>query len=162
MNFARRHEQQASEYPLVGESVREAALFSADHDPAVRGHDHLRVPQMHPLLSRSTIAFGVVLAAGMINAASAQNSASTPANEDLKARCNQLLSMYDRYGSSQSGDSDGARNHTRIGAGIDCANSRAAQGVAAMENLLKGKNYDMPAPLAGVAQSPSTTAAPRQ
>ena len=117
---------------------------------------------MHPLLSRSTIALGVVLAAGMMNAAAAQNSASTPTNEDLKARCKQLISMFDRYGASRSENSDGARNHTEIGAAIDCANGRAAEGVAAMEDLLKRKKFDVPPPPTGVAQSPSATAAPRQ
>jgi hypothetical protein len=50
--------------------------------------------------------------------------------------------MYDRYGASRSENSDGARNHTRIGAGIDCANGHAAEGVAAMEELLKDKKFD--------------------
>lgn len=103
---------------------------------------------------RSTIALAAVVTAGLMNSAIAQNSATAPGDADLKSRCNQLISMYDRYGASQSGDSDGARNHTRIAAGIDCANGRAAKGVAAMEDLLKRKKFEAPQPPAGVAQSP--------
>jgi len=90
----------------------------------------------------------------MSSSAIAQNSATAPSTADLKARCDQLISMYDRYGASRSENSDGARNHTRIGAGIDCANGHAAEGVAAMEGLLKDKKFDAPPPTSGVAQSP--------
>jgi hypothetical protein len=102
---------------------------------------------------RSTIALTVVVTAGMMSSAIAQNSATAPNNADLKARCNQLISMYDYYGAGRSENSDGARNHTRIGAGIDCANGHAAEGVAEMEGLLKRKGFEVP-PTTGVAQSP--------
>src|SRR5713101_7932280 len=107
---------------------------------------------MHPLLSRSTIALAVVLAAGMVNSASAQNSASASTSPDLKARCEQLISYYDRYGAGRSENSDGARNHTRIGAGIDCENGHYAEGVTSMEALLKQKRFDVPPPPTGLAQ----------
>ena len=100
---------------------------------------------MHRLL-RSTPIFAVVLAA---SAASAQSP------EDLKARCNQLISYYDRYGASRSENSDGARNMTRIGAGIDCDKGRYQEAIAAMESLLKQKNFDVPPPPTGIAQTPS-------
>lgn len=61
---------------------------------------------------------------------------------DLKARCAQLLEFFDWYGADRSENSDGARNHTRIAAGIDCTNGRYAEGVAAMEALLKRKGFD--------------------
>jgi hypothetical protein len=110
---------------------------------------------MHPLLPRSTIALAVVLAAGMMNSASAQNSASASTSPDLKARCEQLISYFDRYGVSRGENSDGARNHTRIGAGLDCDNGHYAEGVAAMETLLKNKNFDVPPPPTGIAQTPA-------
>jgi hypothetical protein len=110
---------------------------------------------MHPLLPRSTIALAVVLAAGMANSASAQNAASAPTSPDLKARCAQLISYFDYYGVSRSENSDGARNHTRIGAGIDCENGHYAEGVAAMETLLKNKKFDVPPPPTGLAQTPA-------
>jgi hypothetical protein len=106
---------------------------------------------MRPVFFRSTIALAIAV---MSSSAIAQNSATAPNNADLKARCDQLISMYDRYGASRSENSDGARNHTRIGAGIDCANGHAAEGVAAMEGLLKDKKFDAPPPTSGVAQSP--------
>src|SRR3954447_20822179 len=106
---------------------------------------------MRSVFFRSTIALAIVV---MSSSAIAQNSATSPSNADLKARCDQLISMYDRYGASRSENSDGARNHTRIGAGIDCTNGHAAEGVAAMEELLKGKKFDAPPPTTGIAQTP--------
>ena len=106
---------------------------------------------MRSVFFRSTIALAITV---MSTSAIAQNSATAPSNADLKARCDQLISMYDRYGASRGENSDGARNHTRIGAGIDCANGHAAEGVAAMEGLLKDKKFDAPPPTSGVAQSP--------
>jgi hypothetical protein len=110
---------------------------------------------MHPLLSRSTIALAVVLAAGMANTASAQNAASAPTSPDLKARCDQLISYFDRYGASRGENSDGVRNHTRIAAGLDCEKGRYAEGVAAMETLLKNKHFDVPPPPTGIAETPA-------
>jgi|SRR6516165_6966546 hypothetical protein len=109
---------------------------------------------MHPLLLRSSVTLAIVLTATTFNPVSAQNAASTPTSIDLKARCEQLISMYDRYGASRSENSDGNRNHTRIGAGIDCQNGHAAEGVAAMEDLLRRKKFDVPPPPAGVAETP--------
>ena len=110
--------------------------------------------EMRFVFFRSTFALAAVATAGMMSSAIAQNSATAPNNADLKARCDQLISMYDRYGAGRSENSDGARNHTRIGAGVDCANGHAAEGVAAMEDLLKRKKFDAPPPTSGVAQSP--------
>ena len=110
---------------------------------------------MHPLRLRSTLALAVVLAAGLVNSASAQNSASASTSPDLKARCDQLISYFDRYGASRGENSDGVRNHTRIGAGLDCDNGHYAEGVAAMETLLKNKNFDVPPAPTGLAQTPA-------
>ena len=85
----------------------------------------------------------------MANAASAQ----TP--QDLKARCAQLTSYYDRYGAGRSENSDGAGNQTPIGAGLDCEQGRYVQGVAAMEALLRQKNFDVPGAPTGLAQPPA-------
>ena len=107
---------------------------------------------MRSVFFRSTIALAIAV---MSSSAIAQNSATAPSTADLKARCDQLISMYDRYGASRSENSDGARNHTRIGAGVDCQEGRYAQGVAAMETLLKQKHFDVPPPVTGVAEQPS-------
>jgi hypothetical protein len=110
---------------------------------------------MHPLLPRSTLVLAAVLTAGLVNSASAQDPASAPTSPDLKARCAQLISYFDYYGVSRGENSDGARNHTRIGAGIDCENGHYAEGVAAMETLLKNKNFGVPPAPTGIAQSPA-------
>jgi len=99
--------------------------------------------------TRSTFALAVVLTACMANSALAQ----TPS--DLKARCDQLTSYYDRYGVSRSENSDGLRNHTRIAAGIDCERGQYEKGISAMEALLKAKNFDVPPVPSGVAQTPA-------
>jgi hypothetical protein len=85
----------------------------------------------------SALICSVVLATAGV--ASAQTSSSSA---DLKARCAQLLEFFDWYGASRSENSDAARNHTRIAAGLDCANGRYTEGVSTMEALLKRKNFD--------------------
>ena len=110
---------------------------------------------MQSFLVRSTLLLAVVVTAGMVSPASAQDSASTQTSADLKARCNQLISYYDRYGAGRSENSDGVRNHTRLAAGLDCQNGHAAEGVAAMEDLLKRKKFDVPPPPTGIAQAPT-------
>ena len=96
----------------------------------------------------TTFMSAIVLGLAMANSATAQTA------PDLKARCDQLLSYYDRYGVSRQENSDGARNHTRIGAGVDCQQGRYEAGIAAMEALLQRKHFDVPAVTSGVAQSP--------
>jgi hypothetical protein len=110
---------------------------------------------MQPLLLRSTLVFAVVLTAAMANPAFAQTPPAQPSQTDLKARCDQLIAYFDYYGTSRGENSDGARNHTRLGAGMDCNNGHYAEGVAAMETLLKQKNFDVPPPPTGIAQSPA-------
>jgi hypothetical protein len=73
---------------------------------------------------------------------------------DLKARCDQLIAYYDRYGVGRSENSDGARNHTRIAAGLECQSGDYATGVSTMEALLKNKHFDVPPVPTGIAQSP--------
>ena len=108
---------------------------------------------MHPLF-RSAPMLVVLAGAALANPAFAQSQ------PDLKARCDQLISYYDRYGASRSENSDGARNPTRMGAGIDCERGRYNEGIAAMEALLRNKNFDVPPAPTGVAQTPG--AAPSQ
>lgn len=104
---------------------------------------------MTSALFRSTFALTIVLAAG----AATSTRAQTPS--DLKARCDQLTSYYDRYGVSRSENSDGARNHTRISAGIDCQRGEYEKGISVMEALLKNKNLDAPSVPSGIAQTPA-------
>ena len=104
-------------------------------------------------LFRSSFVLAVVLAAGAANTVSAQ-SVSSQTSPD-KARCNQLISYFDRYGASRGENSDGERNHTRIGARIDCDNGHAAEAVATMEKLLTQKNMEVPPAPTGLAQPSS-------
>ena len=85
----------------------------------------------------------VILTAAMANPAAAQTTA------DLKARCDQLIAYFDRYGASRIENSDGVRNHTRIGASIDCDRGLYEKGIKTMEALLRRKKFTVPPPSAG-------------
>jgi hypothetical protein len=64
----------------------------------------------------------------------------------LKGRCTQLVAFFDRYGVGRGENSDGPRNHTRIGAVIECDRTNYRYGVATMAALLKRKAFDLPPP----------------
>lgn len=104
----------------------------------------------------------VVLAAGTAIPASAQTPAGayaeplptqspakpmTPARIAwLKGRCSQLAAFFDYYGVSRGENSDGPRNHTRIGATIECGRTHYRTGIDTMAALLKRKAFDVPKP----------------
>jgi len=126
---------------------------------------------MHPLPLRLTAlsavaASGLVLAASVVSPATAQSQSQSQAEAaQLKARCSELTSYFDRYGASRGENSDGARNHTRIAAGIECQQGHYAEGIASMEGLLRRKHFDVPPASTGLAQTPpgpARDAAPRQ
>lgn len=100
-------------------------------------------------LLRSALVPTLLLSATFALPAAAQSQA------DLKARCDQLTSYFDRYGAGRSENSDGARNHTRIAAGADCEHGHYAEGIASMEALLKNKGFEVPPAPNGLAQTPS-------
>jgi len=64
----------------------------------------------------------------------------------MKGRCSQLVAFFDYYGVSRGENSDGPRNHTRIGAVIECERTHFRTGVKTMEALLKRKAFDLPKP----------------
>jgi hypothetical protein len=72
------------------------------------------------------------------------NPASAQMDQDLKARCSQLIRYYDYYGASRTENSDGGRNMTRIGAQVDCTKGRYQAGIEAMEDLLRRKKFPVP------------------
>jgi hypothetical protein len=73
-------------------------------------------------------------------------SSSAQTRAELAARCAQLVAFYDYYGRSRSNNSDGARNHTRIAANLDCERGLYEKGIAIMEDLLRKKAFDVPPP----------------
>lgn len=93
---------------------------------------------MHLLMMRSALVVGFVLAAEIVPAP------AVLAQSDLRARCSQLVSDYGRYGSSRGEDTDGNRNLIRLGAEVDCRDGRYEKGIAAMEQLMRGKNWTVP------------------
>jgi hypothetical protein len=76
----------------------------------------------------------------------AQTMVPGDAEARLNARCSQLVAYYDRFGVSRGGDSGGRRNHTRIGAEIDCTRGQYAKGIGVMEQLLRDKKFTPPPP----------------
>ena len=76
----------------------------------------------------------------------AQVLVSGDADARLQARCSQLIAYYDRFAVGRSGDTDGRRNHTRIGAEIDCLRGQYPRGIAIMETLLSNKKFTAPQP----------------
>ena len=113
-----------------------------------------------------------VLAAGA-GAAAAQSasvpttSASLPASKPmtpervdwLKKRCAQLVAYYDYYGAGRGENSDGPRNHTRIGASIECQRGNYRKGIDLEASLLVRKAFVVPKPNAP-AMEPEDTEAP--
>jgi hypothetical protein len=90
----------------------------------------------------------VVVYAGIVVAllANGARPATAQMQTELADRCAQLVAFYDYFGRSRSLNSDGARNHTRIGANIDCQRSEYKKGIAIMEDLLRKKAFDVPPP----------------
>jgi hypothetical protein len=64
----------------------------------------------------------------------------------MKGRCAQLVAFFDYYGVSRGENSDGPRNHARIGATIECERMHVRTGVKTMEALLKRKAFELPKP----------------
>lgn len=103
----------------------------------------------------------VILIVGTVVPASAQTTAALgepPAQTQpakpmtpervawMKGRCAQLVAFFDDSGVSRGENSDGARNHTRIGASIECSRTNYRSGVGTMAVLLKHKAFDLPKP----------------
>lgn len=103
---------------------------------------------MNSLFVRLTVVFALVLMANCITPVFGQS----PSN--LKARCSQLMTFFDWYGASRSENTDGARNHTRLGAEMECKRGNYQEGVAMMEELLRRKKFDVPPAPAAMAGVP--------
>ena len=111
---------------------------------------------MRVLVRVLTGAVAAMLTLGVSGLASSQTSAAldTPAAKPmtpqrtvwLKGRCSQLVAYFDRYGVGRGENSDGPRNHTRIGAAIECERVNYRRGIDTMAALLKRKAFDVPKP----------------
>jgi len=76
-------------------------------------------------------------------AAPAADLQAQPTNEQLAARCSELLGIYSRYGVRRS-EGSGGPDMIYLGAGIDCQKGRYAQGIKAMEDLLRRNKIPYP------------------
>jgi hypothetical protein len=59
-------------------------------------------------------------------------------------RCTDLVAFFDRWASSRSEHSDGARNHARIRATIECERGDHPAGIARIEALLVERKFEVP------------------
>jgi hypothetical protein len=64
-------------------------------------------------------------------------------DEQLAARCSELGALFDRLG-TRRGEGSGGPDMTRVGAGIDCQRGRYAQGIKALEDLLRRNRIPFP------------------
>jgi hypothetical protein len=64
----------------------------------------------------------------------------------LKGRCAQLVAFFDYYNVSRGENSDGPRNHTRIGAAIECERAHYREGIDTMASLVVRKAMEIPKP----------------
>jgi hypothetical protein len=83
------------------------------------------------------------LAAIVAAVLAAQSVAADPVRME-KSRCSELVAFYDRWGATRSAETDGARNHVRIGASIECERGRYRVGIDQMEGLLERKRFEVP------------------
>src|SRR5258708_32644018 len=87
--------------------------------------------------------FATVVLSG--EAASTTTFAQT--NEYLKERCKQLIGYYDYYAADRASEAiDGARNHTRIRASIECERGNYEAGIKTIEALMTRKHFPVPPP----------------
>src|SRR5689334_8283204 len=93
---------------------------------------------MRSSLVRSTLFLAVFLSGTAATDALAQ----TP--QELKARCSQLTSYFDYYGTSRGEHTDGPKNWKRINAGIECERGNYEVGIREMEELLVAKAFTVP------------------
>lgn len=100
-----------------------------------------RSPVLKPLSAWVLVTF---VAANLVMPAAAQIPVSIQATQNPKERCANAIAFFDRYGASRTENSDGQRNHTRIGAEIDCQRGRYEEGITAIEDLLRRKKFDIP------------------
>jgi hypothetical protein len=100
--------------------------------------------QRWALLSTLVLVLHATAGASAPAAAQTTGSATQLTTEQLKARCRQLIAYFDRWAVGRSNDSDGRRNHTRLGAEIDCQRGDYAEGIAIMERLLRSKKLTSP------------------
>lgn len=71
------------------------------------------------------------------------NADAQQTNEQLAARCSELGAIFDRLG-TRRGEGSGGPDMIRVGAGIDCQRGRYAQGIKALEDLLRRNRIPFP------------------
>jgi len=103
--------------------------------------------------SYRTLVKVTLFATVVLSGEAASTAAFAQTNEYLKERCKQLIGYYDYYAADRASEAfDGARNHTRISASIDCERGNYEAGIKTIEALMTRKH--MPVPRPDVASTP--------
>jgi len=105
--------------------------------------------------SYRTLVKVTLFATVVLSGEAASTAAFAQTNDYVQERCAQLIAYYDYYGggSRPSESTDGARNHTRISASIDCERGNYEAGIKTIEALMTRKH--MPVPRPDVASTPT-------
>jgi hypothetical protein len=85
----------------------------------------------------------LALAAAPLAGAPFSDAWAQQTNEQLATRCAELGAIFDKYGTRRS-EGSGGPDMKRLGAGIDCQKGRYAQGIKALEELLKNNKIPYP------------------
>jgi hypothetical protein len=95
---------------------------------------------------RGVVALSAVALMVLALDACTSHASVAKAKTDVTARerCEDLVDFFDRWGSTRSGHTDGARNHIRIAAKIDCERGDYVAGIARMEALLAARKFEIP------------------
>lgn len=99
-------------------------------------HNSSRLPAVRRL--KAIALLGIAALLSLPDGAGAQQT-----NEQLAARCAELGAIFDRLG-TRRGEGSGGPDMTRVGAGIDCQRGRYAQGIKALEDLLRRNRISFP------------------
>ena len=95
-------------------------------------------------MSRSRSLAGMLL----LSMAAGEALAQPPPGADssaARARCAQLLELWDRYGANKS-EGGGSMDMPRKSAAADCAAGRTEAGIRTTEDLLRRNGYTVPPP----------------
>ncbi|MBX9942702.1 MAG: hypothetical protein K2Y40_01355 [Reyranella sp.] len=90
-------------------------------------------------------AFLVALAAPAAAVALAAGAAAQTAAPDPKARCAQLVELWERYSTGKS-EGGGSMDMPRKSAVADCEAGRTEAGIRTLEDLLRRNGYKVPPP----------------
>jgi hypothetical protein len=102
-------------------------------------------PTPEPTMSRSHLLLCVLLLSAGAGGALAQGQPAADPAASARARCAQLVELWDRYSGSK-GEGGGSMDMPRKSAVADCSAGRTEAGIRTLEDLLRRNGYTVPPP----------------